>query len=419
MKDYVYLAAATAAALSALVVFLTVMLIALVASIPVLTFGLWVTVPLTLMYCIFFLSHESRFSFAKRVWNTLQNAKFAFGHAVVQTLHSTLTYVLHTLHGDEAHEISPDLRALEIIVRMTRDPRPLTVERFRTVCDGYHFLFWYNKAVHRDTKHLPAEEPKREVTCHFMRTAIEPDARPSIMLYLHGGGFIAGTAGAYRGMISPVAKRINCNVFAVEYRKMPEHPLPAAVDDALVAYRYLIQEKKFDPSSIILAGDSAGGSLCLLLLLRLKEVNLPQPSGAMLMSPYVDLTVSSASWVRNRGRDFILNEQVIDAAREMFTMQKNFTIDDARRFSPATYPHTSFEGLPPMFLSYSTAEPLIDEILVFISKAKQAGVNLTTIQRDGCPHVYQMFYAYCPEAKAAMDAGVKFMQTCLDGRMAR
>ena len=380
---------ATSVAISVLMTFLFMLFLVFLTMLPILTLSMWVPVPAVAFYFVVFLNKENKRKFVRQGVNTAHGLKHAIGAFIVQLLHRTLVFALDVLSAQS--EVSNELAALEILIKLTRDPRPMTIQRFRTTCEGYHFLFWYNKAVHRDTKYLPASKPDRDVMCWFMRTSIEPAASPSIMLYLHGGGFIAGTAGAYRGMISPIAKRINCNVFAVEYRKMPEHPLPAAVDDALVAYKYLLHEKNFDPKKVILAGDSAGGSLCLLLLLRIKQEGLEQPCGAMLMSPYVDLTVSTASWVRNRGKDFILSEQVIDAARDMFTQQKDFSLEQAKQFSPAIFPVSAFEGLPPIFLSYSTAEPLVDEIKMFIEKAQKAGVELDIVEKHGCPHVFQMY----------------------------
>ena len=299
--------------------------------------------------------------------------------------------------------LSAELRALRDMIAAQTTRQKMTLQRFRAMCDGYHIMFFYRKALHRDVVEVCGQSPPRLLSCHYMRTCAEPFGAQRMLLFLHGGGFIAGSAGAYRGMLEPVARAMRCNVFAVDYRKMPEHPLPAAVDDALLAYSFLRRDKGVRAEDIVVAGDSAGGSLCLLLLHAIKkhdeEANgageLGQPAGAMLMSPYVDLSASTESWTRNRGKCFILHAAVVDAAKDMLKTQAahNLALDAAwaRRFSPVLLPKEELAGLAPLFVSYSTAEPLCDEIETFVKTAREAEVELEVVVKDGCPHTYQMY----------------------------
>eukprot|EP01064_Diplonema_japonicum_P032235 TRINITY_DN6000_c0_g1_i1.p1 TRINITY_DN6000_c0_g1~~TRINITY_DN6000_c0_g1_i1.p1 ORF type:complete len:515 (+),score=117.30 TRINITY_DN6000_c0_g1_i1:1449-2993(+) len=393
-------------------VFITVPLVLVVSGImPLLIFATFIASPIWMPLSLYILLSGT--DKVKRMKNLINNTTCAVLFHVLGVGHFIATQIFKIVKPNG--KPSPQLRALEFFVKLTRQRGSVyTIEMFRKTCEGYAILFWYKKAIHRDTWMVKAENPSREVVCHYMRTSLEPEGHPPLIFYLHGGGFVAGTAGSYRGMIAPIGNRLNCNVFAVEYRKMPEHPLPAAVDDALAAYRYLTVDKKISPERIVFAGDSAGGSLCLLTLLEIrKRQDLQQPAGGMLMSPYVDLTTTSDSWERNRGKDFILEPRIIDAAKSMFSQSPNFSKVDAEKFSPATFPHTSFEGLPPLFVSYSTAEPLVDEVITFVEKAKKAGVTIQTVSKDHCPHVFQMFYHYCPEGKFAMDLGVTFLEACL------
>eukprot|EP00755_Sulcionema_specki_P032231 Sspe_Gene.98308::Locus_71746_Transcript_1_2_Confidence_0.400_Length_1572::g.98308::m.98308/K14731/mlhB, chnC; epsilon-lactone hydrolase len=379
---------------------------------PLLAFGGLLAFPVVLLVLVI-LSFNYNFELYK-IKNTLRFITAAVLNLLFRTSHRVLTMVYRLLYRNKM-EPSPEMRAFGKIVKMTRQRgKVYTLQMFRFACEGYAILFFYRKPLHHDVVAVPASNPPRSVDCHFLRTARLPTGQTPVLFYLHGGGFVAGSAGAYRGMIAPIATRLNCNVFAVEYRKMPEFPLPAAIEDAVAAYRHLTINKGVSPSNIVFAGDSAGGALCLLTLLAIKkDPLLSQPTGAFLMSPYVDITVSTNSWVRNRGKDFILEPRIIDAAREMFTQSPNFTVEQAALYSPALYEPGALQGLPPLFVSASTAEPLIDEILVFYRKALEAGVDITLETKDNCPHVYAMLYSYTPEGKETMEHGVEFMERCL------
>eukprot|EP01059_Diplonema_ambulator_P004628 TRINITY_DN14342_c0_g1_i1.p1 TRINITY_DN14342_c0_g1~~TRINITY_DN14342_c0_g1_i1.p1 ORF type:complete len:450 (+),score=139.03 TRINITY_DN14342_c0_g1_i1:1715-3064(+) len=394
-------------------VFVTLPLLLVLSGIlPLLAFATILATPILIPLALLILIRGNEK--IERIRNLAWNTNCAIVYHLLLVGHVVVTGVYKIISPHERP--SAQLRALGFFVKLTRQRGSVyTIDMFRKTCEGYAILFWYKKPVYRDVRIVKGEDPRRDIVCHFMRTSLEPAGNPPLLFYLHGGGFVAGTAGAYRGMISPVGQRLNCNVFAVEYRKMPEHVLPAAVEDAVTAYRYLTVEQKVDPKRIVFAGDSAGASLCLLTLLAIrKQADLVQPSGAMLMSPYVDLTVSTDSWTRNRGKDFILEPRIIDAAKTMFTQSPHFTIEDAKKFSPALFDCEEFEGLPPLFVSYSTAEPLVDEVLECVKRIKQAAVPIQTVSKDHCPHVYQMFYRYCPEGKFAMDRGVEFLQACLN-----
>ena len=367
--------------------------------------------PLFLLIGIVASFHYS--SEIERLKNILHSYGCALAYGGLCILHPLFTQIIK-ITSKKGSTPSPELRALGAIIKLTRQRgKTYTLEMFRKTCQGYAILFWYKKAIHRDVWNVRAVDPVREIPCHYLRTALCPDASPSTIFYLHGGGFIAGSASVYRGMIAPLATQLNCNVFAVEYRKMPEYPLPAAVNDAVAAYKYLIVTTGLSPERIIFAGDSAGGSLCLLTLIALKEEGMPLPAGALLMSPYVDLTVSSDSWIRNRGKDFILEPRIIDAARSMFTESPTFTVEDAAKFSPALFPSSRLADLPPLFISAGTYEPLIDEVNSFVENLKEAGVPHEYVVKESCPHVFQMFYNFCPEARETMDKGILFMDNCL------
>eukprot|EP01060_Flectonema_neradi_P004110 TRINITY_DN1269_c9_g1_i1.p1 TRINITY_DN1269_c9_g1~~TRINITY_DN1269_c9_g1_i1.p1 ORF type:complete len:455 (+),score=62.81 TRINITY_DN1269_c9_g1_i1:58-1365(+) len=390
----------------------TMPVLAIIAVLMPLLFTMIVALgPLFLLVGIVGSFHYS--SEIERFKNVLHSYSCALAYGGLCVLHPLFTQFLK-LTSKKGTTPSPELRALGAIIKLTRQRgKKYTLEMFRKTCQGYAILFWYKKAVHRDVWNVRATEPVREIPCHYLRTALCPEASPSTIFYLHGGGFIAGSASVYRGMIAPLATQLNCNVFAVEYRKMPEYPLPAAVNDAVAAYKYLTVTRGLSPERILFAGDSAGGSLCLLTLIALKDEGLPLPAGALLMSPYVDLTVSSDSWLRNRGKDFILEPRIIDAARSMFTESPTFTVEDAKKFSPALFPSSRLADLPPLFISAGTYEPLIDEINTFVAKLKQASVPHEYIVKESCPHVFQMFYSFCPEARETMDKGILFMDNCL------
>jgi len=211
-----------------------------------------------------------------------------------------------------------------------------------------------------------------------------------ILLYFHGGGYCVGSKDTHRPLVSKIAKVSGIRALSIDYRLAPEHPYPAAVEDALISYEWLL-EKGFNPAHILVGGDSAGGGLALALLLVIKEKKMAQPSAAILLSPWTDLTMSGDSIHTNADVEAMLPIEEMDRWAEKYTG----TADPA-------HPHISplfgdFTGLCPIFIQVGSNEVVLDDSRRLSEKFDAAGVNVQIEIWDGMFHVWQFFWQYLPE----------------------
>ncbi len=234
--------------------------------------------------------------------------------------------------------------------------------------------------------------------------ARHPPRRGRALLYLHGGGYICGAPRSHRALTTRLAKKLNIPVFALDYRLAPEHPFPAALEDAETAYAWLLRERGLRPDRIWLAGDSAGGGLALALLLRLKQKGLPMPAAAALFSPWADLALRGASYRENIGHcAWFMPAQMRMAAR---LYAGSAALDDAL-VSPL---HGDLHGLPPLILHVSDSELLRDDALSLAGKARAAGVMVQCKQWHGLPHAWPNFAGLMPEADLCLAETCKALE---------
>jgi acetyl esterase/lipase len=223
------------------------------------------------------------------------------------------------------------------------------------------------------------------------------DADDRTVLYLHGGGYVIGSITAYRALAARIAVAARARALAIEYRLAPEHPYPAAIDDAVAAYRWLL-DQGIAPSRLAVAGDSAGGGLTAATLIALRDAGHPLPAAAVLMSAWLDLTCTSESMTTKAGDDPVLTPQRL---RYWAGQYLNGTGTDAT--APAASPvHADLAGLPPMLLQAGTAEVLLDDSRRFAARARQAGVDVTLDVWDDMVHIWQVFFML-PEAVEAVE----------------
>jgi monoterpene epsilon-lactone hydrolase len=223
-----------------------------------------------------------------------------------------------------------------------------------------------------------------------------------VILYLHGGGYVVGSVKTHRAMISRIARASNARALAIDYRLAPEHPFPAAVEDATTAYRWLLAQG-YKPGRIVIAGDSAGGGLTLAALLAIRDSKLPLPAGAVPISPWTDLEGTGES-VRTRAtRDvMVTQENLASSARDYYGAH------DPR--DPLVSPvHADFRGLPPMLIQVGDAEILLDDATRVAARAKAAGVQVELEVWDDMPHVWHVFAKLLPEGQEAIDKIGKFV----------
>ena len=223
-------------------------------------------------------------------------------------------------------------------------------------------------------------------------------ARDGVILYLHGGGYISGSPFMYRALAGRLSQLSGLDVILPEYRLAPEHPLPAALEDAMAAWQGLV-DIGYAPERIVLAGDSAGGGLALLLLARLCAAATP-PAGVIAFSPWTDLSCSGESFQSNAGSEVLLPRARVKQSADM--ARGAFACDD-----PAVSPlFADFPAPPPVLIQHSMAEILCDDSLRMAERLRGFGGDVTVQSWPNAPHVWQFFDGRLPEARAALeDAG--------------
>ncbi len=223
-----------------------------------------------------------------------------------------------------------------------------------------------------------------------------PAGRSRNILYLHGGGYALGSSRAHSEMASGIARAAQARVFVLDYRRAPEYPFPAALEDALLAYRWMLNSGA-DPRAITVAGDSAGGGLTLALLTSLRDRGEPLPSSAVCISPWVDLEMTGASMVTKAAVDPLLTRQGLQQFADWY-------LGGQDAHNPLVSPlHAHLQGLPPLLIQVGTSEILLDDARRLAERARAAGVNATLSQYEDMPHVWHVFASFLPEARQADD----------------
>jgi len=229
-----------------------------------------------------------------------------------------------------------------------------------------------------------------------------PGSAGGVVLYFHGGGYVIGSAKGYRSLAGEVARAAGMDALAIDYRLAPEHPFPAAVDDAVAAYRALVSGGT-SPEKIVFAGDSAGGGLTLAALIKLRDEGDALPAAALLISPWADLTGSAASIVANEHNDPSLTRQGLEACAAHY-------LGDEDRSHPLASPAKSdLSGLPPLLVQVGSIEILLDDSLIIAANAGASGTMVRLEVHPGLPHVFHAFNFMLPQAKTALDEAGAFL----------
>lgn len=213
----------------------------------------------------------------------------------------------------------------------------------------------------------------------FTSERSDPDR---VVLYLHGGGYVAGSHATHRGLVAPFVRHGRARVLLPEYRLAPEHRFPAAVEDALAAYRWLLEEVGVDAARVAFVGDSAGGGLAVALAVAARDEGLPLPAGVACMSPWADLTASGASVVTNDHNDIWLDGGLIRPAAGLYAPDEPTHPWASPLFADLT-------GLPPMLVHVGTHEVLLDDARRLVHRAREHGVDASLGEFDGLWHVFQ------------------------------
>ncbi len=222
------------------------------------------------------------------------------------------------------------------------------------------------------------------------------------VLYLHGGYYIAGRPRPYRNLAGRLATGLNADILILDYRLAPEHPYPAALEDALTTYQRLV-ETGVDPATVAIAGDSAGGGLTLAVLLRAKTEGVPLPGAAVLFSPWTDLTCSGASVDRNDQADDMLSAAALRAAAACYAGPCDLNNPE---ISPL---FGDLSGLPPMFVTVDNSETLLDDSLRLLEQTRASGTRSELRQTTGLFHIWPVLVPYLREARGTVAEVVAFL----------
>ena len=229
-----------------------------------------------------------------------------------------------------------------------------------------------------------------------------------VVLYFHGGVYVIGDAFLAADLASQVGRRTQARVISVDYRLAPEHPFPAAVDDALAAYEALL-ETGVAPSDIVFAGESAGGALAVATLVNARDHGLRLPAAAFAMSPYADLTLAGITMETKREVDPLLSRELLEPRVIDYTSGQDAALG---LVSPV---FADLSGLPPLIIQAGTHEVLLDDAVRLARQAATADVEVILDITPRVPHVFQGFYAMLDEGAAALDRAGRFLSAHLDG----
>ena len=221
-------------------------------------------------------------------------------------------------------------------------------------------------------------------------------AEDRVLLCMHGGGYVTASMYTHRKVYGHLAKAIGCRALILHYRRAREHVHPAPVDDAVTAYRWLL-DQGIAPGHIALTGDSAGGALAVTTLLRARERNLPMPAATMPLSPWVDLEITGETLVSNREKDAIVQKEVVEV------MATTFLGEGGNRRDPLANPlYADLKGLPPMYIQVGGDETLLDDSRRLREHAKKAGVDVRLDEFPEMQHVFHFSAGHAPEADDAI-----------------
>jgi monoterpene epsilon-lactone hydrolase len=225
-----------------------------------------------------------------------------------------------------------------------------------------------------------------------------------VLFFLHGGGYITGSLDSHRHMVAQAGREAQAKTFAIDYRLAPEYPFPAAIDDALAAYRFLL-EQKVSPERIVLAGEAAGGGLALAMLISLRDSGGPLPGGTWVSSPWVDLRMTGATMETKAAVDPLTPKPYLQELADMY-------LGNADPASPLASPlYADLAKLPPVLIQVGSAETLLDDAVRLASKFGTADVRTTLEIWPEMMHGWHLFYRRLTAGRQALEAAGEFVRS--------
>ncbi|HVH80064.1 MAG TPA: alpha/beta hydrolase, partial [Stellaceae bacterium] len=237
-------------------------------------------------------------------------------------------------------------------------------------------------------------------------TATPGAARDAAILYAHGGGYVIGSLDSHRHMVSELGRAANCVALALDYRLAPEHPFPAAVDDALAGYKYLLAQG-FRPSRIAIAGDSAGGGLVVAAMVAIREAGLAQPGCGWCLSPWIDMEAIGDSMESKAAADPMVQKTGIVEMAQLY-------LCGADPRSPLAAPlYAELKGLAPLLIQVGAAETLLDDAIRLAQRAGAADIRVDLQIWPEMVHVWPLFWPELRAGRRALDAAGTFIRQTL------
>jgi len=282
---------------------------------------------------------------------------------------------------------SPQLAALRQIIAQMPAGEPTTQERR----DGWE--------ASRALAPLPGDvivEPVDAGSVPAEWISVPGGNASQTILYLRGGGYSFGSLGTHREVVQRICRASGCRTLNVAYRLAPENPFPAAVEDATLAYRWLLSQG-VDPGNVVVAGDSAGGGLALALMIATRDAGEPLPRAAVVTSPWVDMTLSGESMKTRAADDPLIHE---DWLRNCVA---DYVGDGDPRNALASPLYADLSGLPPLLIQVGECETLLDDSTRLAEQAKAAGVDVTLEVWPEMIHIWHIFAAMLPEGQQAIE----------------
>jgi len=294
---------------------------------------------------------------------------------------------------------SPELEVLKQVLRSQPRALDVSIEQGRQAFEASAELFASRYPLPGDVSLEPVDAGG--VPGAWISTAAEEPGR--ILYYLHGGAYVLGSIRSHRGIIARLALTARARVLAVDYRLAPECPFPAAVEDAVKAYGWLLSTG-VEPGGVAFAGDSAGGGLVVATLLALRDAGTPLPAAAVCLSPWLDLEGRSRSLYAHRDSDpALVPEELLQCAR-------SYLGDADPRHPLATPLHGDLAGLPPLLLQVGAAELLLDDSTRLAELARSAGVDVSLEVWEEMFHAWHLFAPVLPEAQQALERVGSFIR---------
>jgi len=292
---------------------------------------------------------------------------------------------------------NPEITAIRAM--LAASPQTTSIEELRQMYDGLggQFPTAADVTITQETVNgVPGEW-----------TSTPSASKDKVVLYLHGGGYVIGSILSHRHLASEIGRAAGALSLAIDYRLAPEHPFPAAVDDALAAYRYLL-DKGFKPSNIAISGDSAGGGLTVATLLAIKDAGLPQPSCGFAISPWVDLEAVGGSMTSKSEADPMVQFEALVAWAGLYLNGK-----DAR--TPLAAPlYGDLTGIAPLLIHVGSSETLLDDSVRLAGVAGHAEVPVTLEIWPEMIHVWHFMHPILTDARTALAGAGAYIRAKMD-----